>query len=69
MDDELAPVDRRWIAEHLSGCGPCRDFLAILKRNEDLIASALNDTRRATPVLSERDAAVPLAAASTWERV
>lgn len=68
MDDELSPVDRRQVDEHLSGCGPCRDFLEILRRNEDLIAHVLGDGRRAPSIPSERAAALPLAVGSSWGR-
>jgi hypothetical protein len=42
VDGELPPEDRQKVEEHVLGCVPCRELLALFQKNENLVASALS---------------------------
>ncbi len=42
VDGELPPEERASVDEHLTGCEPCRDLLALFQKNENLLSGALS---------------------------
>lgn len=41
VDGEIAPDERARAEEHLAGCAPCRELLDLFRKNEALLANAL----------------------------
>jgi hypothetical protein len=73
LDNETSPVEKELVEKHLSACGSCRDTVAIFRKNDDLLKSALNVeiygnqiVERVTKRLEPETRPRPLAKVGDW---